>query len=50
MRHRLPLLRPLSALVTIFVLTAAAVFGLLRLERVEEVLVTPGQRLSAGQV
>lgn len=72
MRHRLPLLRPLSTLVTIFVLTAGSVFGLLRLDRVvvapgrfsggtvavrapldgrvEEVLVTPGQRLSAGQV
>ena len=72
MRHRLPLLRPLSTLVAIFVLTAAALFGLLRLDRVvvapgrfaggtvavraplegrvDEVLVTPGQRLSAGQV
>jgi hypothetical protein len=34
MRHRLPLLRPLSILVVLFVLTAVAVFGLLRFDRV----------------
>ena len=34
MRHRLPLLRPLTILVVLFVLTAVAVFGFLRFDRV----------------
>jgi multidrug resistance efflux pump len=40
MRHRLPLLRPVSVLVAIFILTAVAVFAVVRLDRV---VVAPGR-------